>query len=96
MLQDLKDEDQVYHDSLQKLMSMDDIESMYLDFTVTEIIGGKPKIVELVPEGRSKCVASNNLARDAVRMDVLALLGQGILPQASPAEKEFLVAVWGI
>lgn len=58
---DLKDQDEIYYESLMKLVSMEDIASLGLDFSVTENIGETPTTFELVPDGYQKNVSEENL-----------------------------------
>ena len=61
MMQDIADQDQLFYDSLTKLADVQDIDSLFLDFTVTENVAGKPSTVELVPDGANKSVTTGNV-----------------------------------
>jgi HECT-domain (ubiquitin-transferase) len=60
---DLKAQDEEYYNSLKSLTAMDTdtLESMCLDFTVTEELFGARQIVELVPNGANIEVSKANL-----------------------------------
>jgi E3 ubiquitin-protein ligase NEDD4 len=62
--EDIKMQDELYYESLKKLTNVrpEDIEMMYLDFTVTEESMGNRKDVELVDGGCEKQVTRENLA----------------------------------
>jgi HECT-domain (ubiquitin-transferase) len=62
-MEDMASQDPMFYDSLKKLLDVqnEDLESLCLDFTVTEQVGGKPKTIELVPDGANKSVDSENV-----------------------------------
>jgi len=60
-LQDLRDLDTQFYDSLQKLKDTDDMSALCLDFTVTEHTAGKLVSVELIPGGADMAVTMENL-----------------------------------
>jgi E3 ubiquitin-protein ligase NEDD4 len=62
MLNDLKDIDEEYYNSLKGLKDMGaDVEYIYMDFTQTEENLGVKKTIDLIPDGASVDVTEENL-----------------------------------
>mmetsp|Transcript_20825 Transcript_20825/g.30860 ORF Transcript_20825/g.30860 Transcript_20825/m.30860 type:complete len:723 (+) Transcript_20825:23-2191(+) len=62
MFSDLEHVDKFRHDSLLKMMKMDDVSICQVDFTVTDEILGHHKTVELIPNGDKVQVTNENLS----------------------------------
>lgn len=60
-IEDIKALDEEYYHSLKKLMKMDDVSMMCLDFTATEEYMGMRTVVDLVENGSMKEVTNENL-----------------------------------
>jgi HECT-domain (ubiquitin-transferase) len=88
---DLADQDKDYYLSLGKLRDVQCIESLYLDFTVTENRAGVPTLLELLPQGESKAVTKHNLG-DYYR----AVLKHRLLEQAKPQLTELLLGFYDV
>jgi HECT-domain (ubiquitin-transferase) len=88
---DLADQDKEYYLSLGKLRDVQPIESLCLDFTVTEHRAGVPTVVELLPQGESKTVTKHNLG-DYYR----AIMKYRLLDQVKPQLTELLLGFYDV
>lgn len=84
--EDIATEDAQYYHSLLELKKMENVASMYLDFTVTETRTGEPTTVELIPDGSNKEVDNNNLSEY-----LSALLKYRIMNRTKPQLTELLL-----
>lgn len=85
-LQDLAELDEEFYDSLEKLRNIEDISTLCLDFTMTELIGGKPVSVELVPNGTNIA-----LTKDKLNAFMEAHLRYRTMQRVLPQLKEMLL-----
>ena len=85
MFEDIEMIDDEIYRSLQQMLEIDDVEMLYLNFTVSEESLGETKVVELVPGGTDVDVTNDNL-----KEFMEASLRYRVLDRVGPQLKELL------